>query len=156
MFFFVDPYVQLIPNWSKNLHDTQMQHILTSSVGIFSWTCVGGWNPCGGCTIVTPLPQIAKLPKNQKVVGPRFGANLSRYIAPLWIGGKFCHLEMIEWRLDWKTNPNWSSKLLPLKTTIDIPIIISYIMKLSHLKFGLWVVTSNLQTFIQLDFFFKL
>ena len=28
------------------------------------------------------------------------------------------------------------SKLLPLKTTIDIPILISYITKLQLLKFG--------------------
>ena len=38
-----------------------------------------------------------------------------------------------------------------LKTAIDIPIIIFYMIKLQHLKFGLWVDTSNLQTSIWLN-----
>ena len=41
--------------------------------------------------------------------------------------------------------------MLPLKTNIYIPIVISYIVELQRLKFGFWVVTSNLQTSIQLD-----
>ena len=49
------------------------------------------------------------------------------------------------------TNPNLISKLLPLETNIDIPIMISYVTKLQCLKFGLFVVTSNLQTFVRLD-----
>jgi hypothetical protein len=40
--------------------------------------------------------------------------------------------------------------MLPLKTTIDIPIVISYMMELQRLNFGLQVVTSNLQTPLQL------
>ena len=28
--FFVDPYMQMIPNQFENLHDTQMQHILNT------------------------------------------------------------------------------------------------------------------------------
>ena len=31
--FIIDPYVQMIPNWSKNVRDTQMQHILN----IYHW-----------------------------------------------------------------------------------------------------------------------
>ena len=49
------------------------------------------------------------------------------------------------------TNPNLISKLLPLKTNIDIPIMISYVTKLQCLKFGLSIVISNLQTFVRLD-----
>ena len=40
----------------------------------------------------------------------------------------------------------------PLKTTIDIPIILSYKTKLQRLQIGLWVVTFTLQTSIWLDF----
>ena len=29
----VDPYVQMIPDWSKYLHDTQTQHI----INIYCW-----------------------------------------------------------------------------------------------------------------------
>jgi hypothetical protein len=35
-----------------------------------------------------------------------------------------------------------------VQTSIDIPIMISYILKFQCLKFGLWIVTSNLQTSI--------
>ena len=58
------PCVQMIPTWSENLHDTYnttypnhlpleflVEHVLVSV------------NPCGRCACVTPLPQIAKLPK---------------------------------------------------------------------------------------------
>ena len=38
----------------------------TSTVGIFSWTCVGGCNPCGGCTMVAILFQIENLPKKSQ------------------------------------------------------------------------------------------
>ena len=44
-----------------------------------------------------------------------------------------------------KTNPNLISRMLPLKATIGIPIRISYVTKLQHVKFGLWIVTSNLK-----------
>ena len=40
---------------------------------------------------------------------------------------------------------------MPLETTIGIPIIIFYIIKLQCLKFGLWVVISNLQTCVRWD-----
>ena len=43
-------------------------------------------------------------------------------------------------------------KLLSLETVIDYPIIISYIIELHHIKFGLRVGTSNLKTFIRLVF----
>ncbi len=49
------------------------------------------------------------------------------------------------------TNPSLVFKLLPLKITIDIPIIILYIIKLQLLKYGLRVVTSNMQTLIRFD-----
>ena len=35
---FLDPYVQMIPNWSKNLHDTQMHDIWVDSwLGYYFW-----------------------------------------------------------------------------------------------------------------------
>jgi hypothetical protein len=59
---------------------------------------------------------------------------------------------MIEWRFDKKKiNSNLFSKLLPLKTTIDIPHTISFIAELQCSKFGLEVVTSSMQTSIRLD-----
>lgn len=48
-----------------------------------------------------------------------------------------------------KTNPNLIPKMLPLKTIIDIVIVISYMIKLHHLDFGPQVVTSNLQTLVE-------
>ena len=50
-----------------------------------------------------------------------------------------------------KTKTNLISKLLLLETTIDIPMIISYITELERSKFGLRVVTPNLQILIHLD-----
>ena len=41
---------------------------------------------------------------------------------------------MFEWRFDKKTNSSLISKLLPLETTIDIHIIISYTTKFQRLK----------------------
>ena len=42
-----------------------------------------------------------------------------------WMRVRCCHVEMIwvKWRYDKKPNSNLISKLLPLETTIDIPII---------------------------------
>ena len=50
-----------------------------------------------------------------------------------------------------KTSPNSISKLLPLKTIINTSIVISYIIELQHLKRGLRVITSNMQTSIRLN-----
>ena len=52
----------------------------------------------------------------------------------------FCNLKMIKWRYDKKKKPipiYFISKLLPFKTTMDNPIIKSYIRTLQHVKFGL-------------------
>ena len=63
--------------------------------------------------------------------------DLSRYIAPLLNEGNILSFGddlsggLIKKN---KTNPNLFSKLLPLKTTIDIPITISYITKLQRLN----------------------
>ena len=48
-----------------------------------------------------------------------------------------------------KNQPNLIPKMLPLKTIIDIVIVISYMIKLHHLDFGPQVVTSNLQTLVE-------
>ena len=48
-------------------------------------------------------------------------------------------------------NPNLISKPMPLKTIINIPIIISYIIELQRSKFGLGALTYDLQTSIWLD-----
>ena len=61
----------------------------------------------------------------------------------------FCQLEMIWVEIHQKTNPNLIPKMLPLKTIIDIVIVISYMIKLHHLDFGPQVVTSNLQTLVK-------
>jgi hypothetical protein len=61
--FFVEPYVQMIPNWSENLHDTQTQHILNIYHSqILVRHVLVGVNPCEKCRVVAPLPQIAMLP----------------------------------------------------------------------------------------------
>ena len=78
--------------------------------------------------------------------------DLSKYIAPLANEGNIMSFQddLSGGSLN-KNQPNLISKLLPLKTTINIPMIISYITKFQCLKFGFWVVTSTLQTSIQLD-----
>ena len=110
-------------------------------------------NPCGRCEVVAPLPQIAKLP--QKTIKKRIEdvwADLSRYITPLLNKGNIFFIwRWFEWRFEQKTNLNLISIMLPLKTTIDIPIIISYTTKLQPLKYRLWVIASNMQTSIRLD-----
>ena len=103
------------------------------------------------------LPQIPKLP--QKIKNNDFEIFELNWVGiwPLfWFKVTFCH-RWFEWMFDNKTNPNLIYKLLPLKTTIDIPHTISFIAKLQILKFGLWVVTSSMNTSIRLDlyFFFK-
>jgi hypothetical protein len=56
-FFNVEPYVQMIPNGSENLHDTQNatypKHVLFEiSIG----HVLLGVNPCGRCIVVALLP----------------------------------------------------------------------------------------------------
>ena len=78
--------------------------------------------------------------------------DLSRCIASLfWMRVIFGIWSWFEWRFDKKTNPNLIFKLLPFKVTIDIPIIISYIIELQCLKSGFWIVTSKMQTPTWLD-----
>ena len=50
-----------------------------------------------------------------------------------------------------RDQPQLVSKSMPLKTTMDIPIIIACITRIWHLKSKLWVVTSYMQTYMQLD-----
>ena len=60
-FFFVDPYVQMIPNWFQiTLDATYPKHLpLECLVG----HVLTGVNPCGRCSIVTLLLQTTKLLK---------------------------------------------------------------------------------------------
>ena len=88
-----------------------------------------GVNPCGRCAIVTLLPQIAKLPK--KSIKHWFQdkwAYLRSYIAPLL---NEANILSFGDELSGGSKKNYSSnlisELLSLKTTIDIPIIISHI-----------------------------
>ena len=78
--FFDDPYVQMIPDWFENMHDTQMQHILNiyySKILVgHVYVCI---DPCGKCTIVALLPQIAKVPRKSQ----NNGLKISKLI---WIG----------------------------------------------------------------------
>ena len=70
---FVDPYVQIIPNWSENLHDTQMQHILNNYYYNFSWTCVGGCKiHVGGAQLWHRYLKLQSYPKNHKKIVSRF------------------------------------------------------------------------------------
>ena len=41
--------------------------------------------------------------------------------------------------------------MLPLETTINIPITPSFVLKSQHLKIGLRVLTSNMQTYIHME-----
>ena len=71
----------------------------------------------------------------------------SRYIAPLLNeGNNFSFGDDLSGGLIKKLNLNLIYKLLPLKTTIGIPIMICYIVELECLKCGLWVLTCNMQT----------
>ena len=124
----------------------------TSTIGFHSWTCVGGcksmWKVCYCGTIVSNSKALQKSKNNSfKMCEPIWVGILPLF----WMRVTFVIWRWFEWRFNQKFNPNLISKLLPLKTIIDIPIIISYITKLQQLKFGLWIVTSNLQTSIQLD-----
>ena len=97
-----------------------------------------GVKPCGRCTIMALLPQIAKLPqKNHK--NNDFHICLSKYITPLLNESSITSFQdyLSGDLIKKKPNPNLISKLLPLKTSIDIPIIISYTTKLHPFKFGL-------------------
>ena len=145
MFFFY-PYVQMLPNWSKNLHDTQTQQILN----IYYWNFL--LDNVGGCKSMWKVHSCGTTASNCKATQNN-GFKICRLI---WVGTvpffewgqHFVIWRWSEWRFNQKANPNLISKLLPLKITIDIPITISYIIKLQCLKFGLWVVTSNMQTSI--------
>ena len=81
-----------------------------------------------------PLPQITKLPKKSQNNGFKIcdsDDSRTRHIAPrlnevnILSPGNDLRGNYI----DPKTNPNLSSKPLPLKTTINILIIISYIIE---------------------------
>ena len=64
-------------------------------------------------------------------------ADLSTCIAPLWNEGNILSFgyDLSEGLI--QKNPKLMSKFMPLKITIDIPIIISYIIRLQHLGFEL-------------------
>ena len=98
-----------------------------------------GVNPCGRCVVVAPLPQIAKFPKNSQ-------NNDFKIYELIWVGifaplsneGNILSFgDDLSGGLIKTTNPNLILKLFPHKTTIDIIIIISYILELQRLKFDL-------------------
>ena len=148
--FFVDPHVQIIPIDMKFCKTLKHNIFLTLN----SWSFLArhvlvGVNSCGRCVVVALLPQIAKL----REISQNNGFKICELIwvgkVPLyWMKVSFCHLEMIWVEVQSKNQPQFK---FWIKTTIDIPIIISYITKPQHLNFGLWVVTPNLQTSIRLD-----
>ena len=84
------------------------------------------------CHLSQPKPQM------QQCSLATWCGDLSRYSAPLLNKGNILSFgDDMSGGFIKNLNPNLISKLLPLKTTIDIPIIISYITKLQHIKFGL-------------------
>ena len=102
-----------------------------------------GVNPSRRRTIVAPLPQIANILQKSQNNGFKTCELIWVGIMPFfWMRATLCCLQKIGVEVRSKTNPDLISKLLTLKTTIAIPIIISYIIKLQHLKSGLWVVTN--------------
>ena len=65
-------------------------------------------------------------------------SDFSRYIVPLLNEGNILSFgDNLSTSLIKKTNPNFISKLLPLNATMNILIIISYIIKLERLEFEL-------------------
>jgi len=103
-------------------------------------------NPCGkvrSCGTATSNCKVSQ--KNHKIIVWRFWYDLSRYLNTRVASGDDLSKTSI------RKHPSFNSKVVPLKTTIDIPIITSYIIKLLRLKCVLWVIIFNLQTSIQLD-----
>ena len=116
-----------------------------------------GVAPCRRCAVATSLPQIVQHLKKSQNNSLKICELILIGMLPLfWMRVTNYHLMKIWMHIWWKTNPNLIYKLLPLKTTIDILIIISHILELQHSKFALWVITSNLQTSIWLDLSWKI
>ena len=131
-----------------------MQHIPNIHHWNFDWTFVGGcksmWKVRNCGTVVLNYKASQRMRKKKSFQD--LWIDLSRCIASLfWMRVIFGIWSWFEWRFDKKTNPNLIFKLLPFKVTIDIPIIISYIIELQCLKFGFWIVTSKMQTPTWLD-----
>ena len=76
-----------------------------------------GVNPCGRCTIVALLPQIANLPKKSQNNDFKICELIwvSCILHLFWMRVTFCHLEMIWVEVWFKINANLISKLVPLK-----------------------------------------
>lgn len=106
-----------------------------------------GVNPYGRCTIVSPLPKIAKLPKKSQNNDSKICDPLEQVYCRSFECGLTFQVIWVE-VIDPKTKPHVICKLLSFKT-IDIHIMISYIIECQRLNFGLCVVSSNLQTSIQ-------
>ena len=97
-----------------------------------------GVNSCGRCVVVASLTQIAKFPKKSQNIIFKVWVDLSRYIAPLLNEGNIWSFkDDLSGGSIKKTKPNLISKLLSLKTTNNIAIIISYLTEIQHLKFKL-------------------
>ena len=95
------------------------------------------------------LPQIAKLPKIHKIMVSRFVSRFEyAYCSLLNKGDILSFKDDLSGRLLKKISPKKYYKLLPLKTTVDIPIIISYTIGLQHSISGLRVLKFDLQTFV--------
>ena len=92
-----------------------------------------------------PLSQNAKLPENSQNNGFKICELIWVGAFPLfWNRVTLCHLTKC-YPNDLSGGSIENSKLLPLKTTLHILILFSYIIELQRLKFGLKVVTSNLK-----------
>ena len=147
--FFVGPYVQIIPNWFEKLHDIHMQ--------IYIGHVLVGVNPCARCTIVAPLPQIAELPRKSQNNGFKICELIWVGLLPIfWMRIIFCHLEMI-WVEVWSKNQPWFNfKIVATQDHYWHSYYNLLHKKILTVKFGLLVVTPNLQTSIQLDLSKKL
>ena len=113
----------------------------TSTIGILVGHVLVSVNPCPRCVVVALVPQIAKLSTNSQKIGSKICKLIWVGVYPLFrTGATFCHLEMICIQV---RSTNLLSKFLPLKTSTDIPIIISCTTKVKRFKFGSWIFTSK-------------
>jgi hypothetical protein len=148
----------MIINWSKNLHDTRIQHIpRTPIVGICCWTCDSGCKPCGRCLVVALLPQIAKLPKksqNFKICEVIWVTKLPLF----WTRLRFVIWRWYKWRFKPKSNRNlinycpsrplrhsYYSFLHNKTSTFKIMIVSSHLYLANTYTVGFLKKTLNLQ-----------
>ena len=134
--------------WHSNV--AYPQHLaLKVSVG----RVLVGVSPYGRCAVLAHLLLIAKIAKKSHKI------MISRYVSRF----EYVYCQSFEWGktltfgndrsggLIKKIQPTFILFIGTPKNTIAIPFMISYITWLQRWKIAVWVVTSNLQTSIQLD-----